>query len=353
MASTRVVGLDIGTTAVRAAQLEFGSGGPARSMPTLTRLAQVPLPLGAVRDGEVVDQPGVSAALRQLWQQGKFETRDVVLGVGNPRIIVRDLELPAMPHAQLRSSLPFQVTEMLPMQATDALLDYYPTDEYDGESGRMLMGMLVAAPKDSVTTNIIAVEGASLRPTLVDLNAFALVRSLARGDLAQRTAAFVDIGARTTTVVIARAGVPRLIRILRAGGQDATDAVASSLSISVAESELVKRDIGIGFQVAPEYGAAAEAVSATTRSLIESVRNTFSFFAQNHPGLGVEVIVLTGGGCHLPGLGQYLSSASRLPVTLGDPLATIKTGKSVSRESFAGHESLLAVSAGLAYGVAA
>jgi len=349
-----VVGLDIGTTAVRAAQVEFGSGGPTgKSTPTLSRFAQVQLPLGAVRDGEVVDQPTVSSALRQLWQQGKFDTKDVVLGIGNSRVVVRDLELPAMPLPQLKSSLPFQVNEMLPMQVTDALLDYYPTDHFAGETGSMVLGMLVAAPKDAVTTNVIAVEGASLRPTMVDLNAFALLRALARGDLAQRTVAFVDIGARTTNVVIAQQGVPRLIRILRAGGQDVTDAVASALSIAGPDAEVAKREIGVGFQVAPELTAASEAVSNSTRGLLESVRNTFTFFAQNHPGSAVEVIVLTGGGCHLPGLGQYLSSASRLPVTLGDPLATIKTGKSVSRDSFAGHASLLAVSVGLAYGVAA
>jgi len=354
VAGTRVVGLDIGTTSVRAAQLEFSSGGPTgKNPPTLTRCAQVPLPAGVVRDGEVADQGIVSEALKQLWQQGKFDSKDVVLGIGNARVVVRDLEVPRMPLAQIRRSLPFQVNDMLPMQASDALLDYYPTDEFTGESGPMVLGILVAAPKDAVTTNVIAVEGASLRPTMVDLNAFALVRSLARGDLAQRTVAFVDIGARTTTVVIAEHGVPRLVRVLRAGGQDVTDVVASSLSISVPEAEAAKREIGVGFQVAPQYAAAAEAVAGTTRGLLESVRNTFSFFAQNRPGSSVEVVVLTGGGCHLPGLGQYLASASRLPVTLGDPLATIKLGKSVSSESVQSQGSLLAVCVGLAYGVAA
>src|SRR5690606_30564194 len=250
-------------------------------------------------------------------------------------------------------SLPFQVGEMLPMQVTDALLDYYPTDEFAGETGPTVLGILVAAPKDAVTTNVIAVEGASLRPTMVDLNAFALIRSLARGELAQRTVAFVDIGARTTNVVITEHGVPRLVRVLRAGGQDVTDAVASTLQISVPEAEVAKRESGRGFQGAAEYAGAAEAISNSSQVLLEWVRNTLTFFAQNHPGSSVEVIVLTGGGCHLPGLGQYLSSASRLPVTLGDPLATVKMGKSVTPETIQSHSSLLAVCVGLAYGVAA
>ncbi len=354
MAGTRVVGLDIGTTGVRAAQLEFGSGGPsATSQPTLTRVAHVPLPHGAVRDGEVADQDAVGSALRTLWTTGKFDTREVVTGVGNPRIVVRDLELPSMPMAQLRASLKYQVSEMLPMQVSDALLDYYPTGEYDGENGRTVVGMLVAAPLDSVTTNVLAAEGAGLLPTMVDLNSFALVRALARGDLLQRTVAIVDIGARTTNVVIATGGVPRLVRLLRAGGQDTTEAVASTMQLAHAEAEQVKRDLGVGFQAAPGYESAADAVMATTNSLVEAVRNTLSFYTSNHPGSGVDVVVLTGGGAHLPGLGQYLSSVTRLPVSLGDPISSVRVGKTVDRGSLSGYESLLTVAVGLAYGVAA
>ncbi|KRD45102.1 pilus assembly protein PilM [Cellulomonas sp. Root930] len=354
MATTRVIGLDIGSSGVRAAELEFGSGGPTGKMPpTLVRFGQVPLPLGAVRDGEVVQPETVSSALRQLWAQTKFESKDVVIGVGNQRVIVRELDLPWMPLSQLKESLPYQVSELLPMSTDDALLDYFPTAEYDGPQGRTVHGMLVAAQRDTVNANIIAVEGAGLRPRMVDLNAFALHRSLARGELAQSTAAFVDIGASITTVVVSAQGSPRLVRSLPTGGQNVTNAVASALGIAAAEAEVVKREIGIGFAVGPERADAAEAISTVVRALVESVRNTFVYYSGNNPGAGIDVCVLTGGGSHLPGLGQYLSSASRLPVTLGDPLAGLRSAKTAQRESLNGHESFIALPVGLAYGVAA
>lgn len=354
MASTRVVGLDIGTTFVRAAELEFG-GGPrsARQTPTLHRYHQVPLPLGAVRGGEVSDSATVSAALRQLWAQGRFSTRDVVIGVGNQRVLVRELEMPWMPLAQVRAALPFQVQELLPMSVDEALLDYYPTGEVTGQNGRAIQGMLVAAQRDTVTANVLAVEGAGLRPSMVDLNAFALLRSMVRGELLDKVVALVDIGARVTNVVVAARGMPRFVRTLPSGGQDATDAVASALSISAQEAEGVKREIGIGYAVPPERQAAAEAIATPTRALIEAVRNTFVYYQGNHPGAGIETVVLTGGGCHLPGLGQYLASASRLPVTLGDPLSTLKVHKQVNRAALGDAGSLVAMPIGLAYGVAA
>jgi len=354
VASSRVIGLDIGTSAVRAAELEFGSGGPAGKQPaTLVRFGHVPLPLGAVRDGEVAEPIVVAQALRQLWSTAKFSTKDVVLGVGNQRVVVRELDLPWMPLSQLKASLPFQVQELLPVSTSDALLDYYPTGSSDGERGRMVHGMLVAAQRDTVAANLLAVESAGLRPTMVDLNAFALLRAVVRGELAGQTVALVDVGARITNVVIAAQGVPKLVRMVPSGGQNVTDAVARALSVSAAEAEDLKRQIGLGFAQQDGRQAAARAIEEVCQQLVEAIRSTFVYYGSNHPGRGIDVAVVTGGGAHLPGLGQYLSSSSRLPVVLGDAVSGLRLAKNVDRSSLAGMESLVALPLGLAYGVAA
>ena len=354
MATTRVIGLDIGASGVRAVELEYGSGGPAgKTPPTITRFGQVPLPLGAVRDGEVVQPETVAGALRQLWSQAKLESKDVVIGVGNQRVLVRELDLPWMPLPQLKQSLPYQVSEMLPMSADEALLDFFPTAEIDGPEGRVVRGMLVAAQRDTVNANVLAVESAGLRPVMVDLNAFALLRALARGDLADATAAFVDIGASITNVVISQRGVPRFVRSLPTGGHNVTAAVASALGVSAADAERIKREVGVGAAFGHDQAEAAEAVGSVVRALVESVRNTFAYYASSSHGSGIDVVVLTGGGSHLAGLGQYLSSASRLPVTVGDALSGLRPGRSFPRASLDGIESLVALPLGLASGVAA
>jgi type IV pilus assembly protein PilM len=240
------------------------------------------------------------------------------------------------------------------MSTDEALLDFYPTSESESERGREVNGMLVAAVRDTVTTNVLTVESAGLRPVMVDLNAFALLRGMTRGELADRTVALVDMGARVTNVVISDHGVPRFIRTLPSGGQDGTDAIARALGISIPEAETLKRQIGIGYAVAPEFADAAEALHAVTHNLIEAVRNTFVYYSGNNPGAGIEMAVLTGGAAHLPGLGQYLSSASRLAVTLGDPLQSVQTSRVAGgRDALNGKESLMAMSLGLAYGEAA
>ncbi len=62
--------------------LVLGGARSGKSAPTLVRVGEVSLPLGAVRDGEVVQADVVSQALRQLWSRAKFEAKEVVIGVG-------------------------------------------------------------------------------------------------------------------------------------------------------------------------------------------------------------------------------------------------------------------------------
>lgn len=354
MTKSRAIGLDIGTTYVRAAEIKYDAKRGAASEPEILRFAQVALPTGAIRDGEVVEPGAVSTAIKQLWRENKFGSKDVVVGVGNQRVLVRDLDLPSMPMAQLRASLPYQVKEFLPVAVEDALLDYLPTGGYEGQHGPVVEGLLVAATKDTVQANTAAVEAAGLNPVMVDVNAFALTRSVARGHWASRTIAVVDLGARITDVVVVDRGSPRFVRTLPTGGHDITEAIASAMSLSEADAEALKRQVGIGMPVPPEFRAAAEAVAQIGHVLVEAVRNTLSFYSMKNPAGGVDTVLLTGGGAGLPGLGQYLSTAARVGVSLADPLGSMKGGAAVraADPSGAGQQSV-AVSVGLAMGAAA
>ena len=177
MGKSRVIGLDIGTTHVRAAEIEFGSDGPqGKGQPELVRYGQVVLPHGAVRDSEVAEAQTVASALRQLWAEAKFSRKDVVIGVGNQRVLVRDLDLPSMPLPQLRAALPFQVQDMIPVAVEDALLDYYPTTSTVGPNGPLVRGLLVAE-LDALPAELAAVSAsgdvAALRDRLHRLDASA------------------------------------------------------------------------------------------------------------------------------------------------------------------------------------
>ena len=144
MASTQLVGVDIGSASIRAVEVT----GVGSKRPSVSRFFSLPLPDGAVKNGEVIEVNTVAAALKQLWNAAKFGSKEVVLGVGNAKVLVRDLSVPKLSQSEIRESLPTHVQEMLPVPVADALLDFYPISESAGESGPIINGLLVAAIKD-------------------------------------------------------------------------------------------------------------------------------------------------------------------------------------------------------------
>jgi len=222
--ATRIVGLDIGNEVLRGIELEY----VAKKRPVVMRYHEVTLPEGAVRNGEVVEENTVATALKQLWAEGKFRTRDVVIGLGNQKVLARDLVVPRGSIESIREALPFQVQDLIPVPVAEALLDFYPVAEVASENGPAVSGLLVAAVKASVLANVNAVRKAGLWPVDVDLIPFALQRSI--GADIPGTAAVIDIGATTTNIVISTGGVPQFVRIIPAGGDDLTRALITRLA---------------------------------------------------------------------------------------------------------------------------
>lgn len=345
-----VVGIDIGGESIRAVEV----ANPDRPEPVLQRVAEVPLPLGSTKRGEVLEPNTIASSLRELWRIGRFRTKDVVLGMGNQRVLSRDLTVPKAPLAQIRESLPFQVQDMLPVPVGDAILDFYPISETTGPEGPVVNGLLIAAIKDAVLANVRAVQLAGLNPIAVDLIPFALTRVYLPPARSAGTHAIAEVGANTTTVVIATDGIPQFVRIIPTGGDDLTGALAAALDIPVEQAEAVKRWIGLGARAqTPDDLRAATMIRDLATELLTSLRNTVNYFASTRPDSVVSSIVLVGGGAQLPGFAEALQSHTGLPVRTGDAFADAATNRSVDRADLSARGLSVAVAWGLATGSAA
>src|SRR5438093_7908197 len=159
---------------------------------------------GAVENGEVKEPQAVAEALKELWRRGGVKGRQVYMGVGNQRVVVREVALPWLPAKELRDSLPYQVQEFIPIAVEDAVLDFDPLDEFEQEGRRMIRVLLVAAQKAMVNALVQTAESAKLEPVGLDLIPFALLRSVGMTDggpvlESQGEEAVVDVGADVTS----------------------------------------------------------------------------------------------------------------------------------------------------------
>ena len=346
------MGLDIGTSGVRAAELSLGKGAA-----TLERFGQVALPLGAVRDGEVIDSDTVAGAIKQLWAQAKFSSKKVVVGVANQKVVVRQVDLPWLPVKELRQSLAFQVQDYIPMPVEQAILDFHPLEEFTNESGaRMLRVLLVAAARDMVGSAMEAVHKAGLQPSMVDLTSFAVLRSqvTSSSGFAVEAEALVDVGASVTNIVVHQGGVPRFVRILLMGGGDITDAVAERLGVPADQAESVKQTTGLALIPSQaEAHPANRAIEQTGGAFVEEVRGSLDYYLAQPGAARIGRVVLSGGGSRLTGLVERLQTATRLPVEVAHPMSVLKIGKTgLTPEQLSYVEPMVTVPVGLALGVA-
>jgi type IV pilus assembly protein PilM len=340
------IGLDVGSTAVRAAELTEGTP------PTVVRAAQVPLPAGAVENGEVRDVPAVSEALRELWTRGGFKSRKVWMGVGNQRVVVREIALPAMPEKELRQSLGFQVQEFIPMPVDEAVLDYHLIEEREIDGRQMIRLLLVAAQKAMVDTLVAAATGAKLEPMGLDLVPFALVRAVGASGAGMELEstggeAVVDVGAHVTNVVVHATGETRFVRILPSGGRDITVAIARALSVEDAVAERLKRGEPVeGVDATPQQ--ALEIAMQRATQFVDEIRSSLEFYTAQTQGARIDRVLVSGGGSKLEGFIQILRQ--RMPVTVepGRVFSRVGSQLSLSEDAQTEAEPVLATAVGLA-----
>ena len=347
LGSTPSVGLDIGASAVRIAQVGGGRGGAA-----LLSFAQVALPQGAVVDGEIQDAGPVSEAIAQVWKRAKIRGKRAVLGVSNQRVVVRQVDLPFLEEQEFRESLRFQAADYIPMSVEDAQLDFIVIDDYMTEAqDHMMRVLLIAAATDMVDQFVTTAMAGGVETTGVDLTPFAIARAVsasARGEAGVAgSEAVIDVGAATTNILIHHNGEPRFVRILLVGGDDATKALAEELGVSFEEAEAVKLDLG------RDVGTDNARVLLTRQvaTLVDEIRGSLDYYLSQEDSEPVSSIVLTGGGSLTSGLSERLEQTLKTQVQIATPLSQLNVSRSgLTEEQVQQVQPVAAAAVGLALG---
>jgi type IV pilus assembly protein PilM len=323
------------------------------------RASQAVLPPGAVENGEVKQPDVVAAALREIWSG--FKAKNVYLGVGNQRVVVREITLPWLPEKELRDSLAFQVQEFIPMAADEAVLDFDALGELDQGGRRMQRILLVAAHRSMIGSLVDSVTMAKLDPVGVDLTPFAVVRAVGTSDEGldletQGDEAVVDVGAHVTSICVHDRGVTRFVRILPSGGRDVTLAISRGLGIPDEVAEALKKGEAVELppdeegrpQQLPDMTEVRKLALTRAGSFVDEVRSSLEFYAAQVPGARIARVVVTGGGSRLEGFLALLQERIPVPVDRGRLFERVRSNLNLDAEKSEEAESVLGVAVGLA-----
>ncbi|MGH3002213.1 MAG: type IV pilus assembly protein PilM [Gaiellaceae bacterium] len=341
-APASIVGLEVGATSLKAAQV-VNNGGKK-----LVRIASSPLANGIVDGGEVRDPSALADALRAFFAEHDLPQRGVRLGLANSRIGVRTIEISGIDdELQLENAIGFRAHEMLAVPLDEAVIDYQVLGEEVDEDGAVTRKiLLIVAYRDSIDRYLAATDAAGIQLTGIDLEAFALLRAVAEPSVdaeSEVAVVAVSIGHERTTLAISDGRVCQFCRVLEWGGAEISSAVARALKITPDEAEGLKRGLSFAGEAQAlgdlPVARVAEALEAARYELQTFVRELLSSlrFYQAQPGsLAIGEIVLAGGTAEMAGLTEELERELGIRVSTADPLRRVEAGDDVNRLACSG-----------------
>jgi type IV pilus assembly protein PilM len=314
-----LVGLDIGSSAVKAVELK-----PAGKGYKVTCFGSEPIPPDSIVDGAIIDAAAVADAVRRLFETRNIKTKEVAASLSGNAVIVKKITLPVMTEAELAESIYWEAEQYIPFDIQDVNLDYQILDKGDAAAGKNTMDvLLVAAKKEKIAdyTGVIAQAGRTA--VVVDVDAFALQNAYEVNYGIEPTAVVVllNAGASATNINILQGDQSVFTRDISIGGNAYTEALQRELNLPFDAADALKR--GQTVEGGATYEDARPVLRAVTENVMLEIQKTFDFFKTTAASEKIDRIILSGGASRAEGFTEMLADRFEAPVEVFDPFRRI------------------------------
>jgi type IV pilus assembly protein PilM len=340
----QLVGLDIGSSAIKVAQLKESKGRYF-----LQKFGVKPLEPEMIVDGTVMDEGRVVSAIQELFEEANVKNKHVAISISGHAVIVKKISLPPMPDEELEGQVKLAAEQYIPFDINEVNIDFHvlPSDASEDQQGDMPV-ILVAAKKDKINELTELVKAAGLIPMVMDVDAFAVenMHAINYPMGQEETTALVNLGASVMNVNIIRAGSSLFTRDIPLGGNRYTEAIQREIGLSFEEAEeSKKKERGVDSDGMSLNGV-MDSVNAEVAS---EIARTVDYFKTSTTNAELSRVLVCGGVARAKGLIQQLADRMQLPVEMADPFAEIDiTGCDIEPDVLADLAPSAAVGVGLA-----
>jgi type IV pilus assembly protein PilM len=339
-----VVGLDIGSSAVKAVELK-----PVGKGFRVAAFGNEPVPQDAIVDGAIIDAGAVADSIRRVFEHNKaFKAKDVCASLSGNAVIVKKITLPVMTESELGESIYWEAEQYIPFDIQDVNLDYQILDPGTGPDSRGSMEvLLVAAKKEKIADYTGVITQAGRAPVIVDVDAFALQNAyeVNYGLEGAHVVVLLNAGASAININILQGDQSVFTRDISIGGNAYTEAVQKELDLPFDAAEQLKKGIPVD---GASFEEAQPVLRAVTENVLLEIQKTFDFFKATAASEQIDRIMLSGGASRVDGFREMLHERIGAPVEEFDPFrAIVWDGKKVGGDP-AEHAATAAVAVGLA-----
>ena len=328
------LGLDIGRQFIKMVTVEKVKDG-FKVLDAGTRL--VPEPNSAY-DPEKIDKTHWVMAVKELFRQQGLNPKKVKVlttGISGSNASVKQITTMEMPSDELESAMTFEARKHIPMDGTDAIIDYQIIGSNELEVDKIDVG-LVACTKGVLHGHMELIKDCGLKPGVVDVNpiaisnAFTLVKDLPEDGLV----VLLDIGAVSSSLVVYGKGKQFFTRDLPIGGHHFVKELSQRKEISYIEAQDLLYKGGLVAVGSVETDEPSTGVGIAERTvydnLVEDLRRSLRFYAKQTGQSFFLKLFLLGGGGETKGLSDFITSKLNIECTSFDPFENIEGNDSIS-----------------------
>src|SRR5690349_21003442 len=308
------VGVDIGSSSIKVAQLKEGRKGYG-----LIRAGYVPLPPQSIVDGHVMNSQAVVEGLQRVFAEAKVKQKEVALSISGQAVIIRKISVPMMTAAELDEQIQWEAEQHIPFDIKDVHVDYEVLKRRP-EAGQMDL-LLVAAKRDEINDYTQIARSAKLRPLVVDIDAFTVQNlfEMSRGMPQDQTFAIINVGASLASINIVSHGVSAFTRDIANGGNYITEQIQRQLNVSFGQAEELKcASVNAPWGALPAQ--VVQVIEVVCDSIAGEIQRSLDFFMSTSGEPEMHHIYLTGGSSTLPALPVAVGRRSRVPVEVFQPM---------------------------------
>ena len=338
MAPKNVIGLDIGSSAIKLVSLKQSKKGYS-----LQSFGAHPLPPEAIIDGALMNSTVIVSSIRDLIQAQRIRHKEVGIAISGHSVIIKKITLPAMTEEELEESIQWEAEQYIPFDINDVNLDYVVLDS----SGDSMDVLLVAVKKDRIADYTSVIVQAGKEPVLVDVDVFALQNAYETNyTVGEGTVGLVNIGASVMNINVLHNGTSIFWRDVAFGGNQYTEAIQRELNLPREEAERLKLGEQVGEHSLQQVMGVLNSVS---EDLAAELQKTFDFFVATSSVDRLDRVVLGGGSSLVLNLDTILKDRFQVDVEVMNPFRNIRYSESdFDPEWINRHAPAMAVAVGLA-----
>jgi len=339
--ATPIIGVDIGASTIKVAQFKRD-----KNALSLVNFGVAPTPEGCIENGKIVKGDIISEALGSLLSLHSFVGKRVSASVSGQLVTVRQITVDDIPRQPLDDIVKWEMEKHISYPIEDAVFDYQVLSRsHTGDGGIKANCLVAAAPLEIVNALVGVIRKTHLEPVFIEVEPFAELRlvdyvSYKRPDLDAKTIVMVNIGSTITSVNVADQSVIRLTRMIPFGGARISQAIASTLGITIGRAEELKREsVNMDPQANLEAGTEADRATSAALPIIDElvleIRRSLNYYTTRFESDRPLHLILSGGTANLKGVADYIEVSTGFTVEINRLLLDVaKYDPSMFAESY-------------------